>query len=127
VSINSDQDQLTAARRNYVGVRCVPISAPYTARFSVSYGEIRRSDSINQRRECAAAFNLIFRAPAFIALHLYLENVDKPHNKQMQSDAAKAAPLIWVISQRRKTGIAKSVALCRFEFMLSLCPIDTSD
>jgi hypothetical protein len=28
---------LTAACRNYPGVRCVPISAPYIARFSVRY------------------------------------------------------------------------------------------
>jgi hypothetical protein len=30
---------LTAARRNYLGVRCVPFSAPYDAIFSVSYVE----------------------------------------------------------------------------------------
>jgi hypothetical protein len=29
---------LTAARRNYLGVRCVPFSAPYDAIFSVSFG-----------------------------------------------------------------------------------------
>jgi hypothetical protein len=28
-----------AAHREYISVRCVPISAPYTAHFSVSFGE----------------------------------------------------------------------------------------
>jgi hypothetical protein len=36
-------------------VRCVPFAAPYTARFSDYIGEIRRSDSVPQRRLCAQA------------------------------------------------------------------------
>jgi hypothetical protein len=44
---------LTAAHNNYAGVRCVPFSAPYTASFSVSYGENRPSNSVNQRPRCA--------------------------------------------------------------------------
>ena len=39
-------------------------------------------------------FCLMFRVSDFILLQLYFENADDPHNKQMQSDAAKAAPLI---------------------------------
>jgi hypothetical protein len=30
---------------------------------------------------------------------LYSNNVHLPHNKQMQSDAAKAAPLIWALAE----------------------------
>ena len=44
---------LTAAHHNYLGARCVPFSAPYTAHFSVSFGENSRSDSVNQRPRCA--------------------------------------------------------------------------
>jgi hypothetical protein len=34
---------------------------------------------------------------ATIAIHLYLEIVIEPHNKQVQADKAKAAPLIWAL------------------------------
>jgi hypothetical protein len=44
------RDGFSEARSNYLSVRCVPFSAPYTARFSVSYGENRRSDSVGQDR-----------------------------------------------------------------------------
>ena len=42
VSTESGQDQLTAARRNYLGVRCWPNSEVWVALFSVSFGEILR-------------------------------------------------------------------------------------
>jgi hypothetical protein len=34
-------------------------------------------------------------------MRLYLENVDKPH-KQMQSDAAKAVPMICALGNQAK-------------------------
>ena len=42
-----------AAHCNFTYVRCVPISAPYTERFSVSYGESRRLDFTTQSLRCA--------------------------------------------------------------------------
>jgi hypothetical protein len=44
---------IVSVRINNSSVSCVPISAPYTARFSVPFGENRRSELIIQRRECA--------------------------------------------------------------------------
>jgi hypothetical protein len=44
---------LTAARRNYLGVRCVPISASQAVNVSVSYVENRRPDSVHKRPSCA--------------------------------------------------------------------------
>jgi hypothetical protein len=41
---------LTAARRNYLGVRCVPKAVSHDAVFSVPSGEKRRSNSVPQRR-----------------------------------------------------------------------------
>ena len=42
---------LAEAHRSSPSVRCVPVSAPYDALFSVSYiGDNRRSDSVDQGR-----------------------------------------------------------------------------
>ncbi len=44
---------LTAAHHNFLSVRCVPFAASPHAHFSVSFGENRRPDSVNQRPSCA--------------------------------------------------------------------------
>jgi hypothetical protein len=50
----SKQNQLTAAHRNYPGVRCVPIPVSGVTFTSISYiGEIGRSEMISQGRESA--------------------------------------------------------------------------
>jgi hypothetical protein len=43
----------SAAHREYLSVRCVPIAASHHARFSVSFRDNRHSDSVNQRPSCA--------------------------------------------------------------------------
>ena len=52
--------------------------------------------------------NLMFRVSAFIAMRLYFENVDKPH-KQMQSDAAKAAPLMRGVIRHEETELVSQI------------------
>jgi hypothetical protein len=44
---------LTAARGNYLGVRCVPKAASHDSLFSVSFGDNRPSNSQRQRPSCA--------------------------------------------------------------------------
>jgi hypothetical protein len=44
---------VNAARRNYLGVRCVPIAEAQVTSFSVSFGENRRSDFTTQSLRCA--------------------------------------------------------------------------
>ena len=52
VSTESGQNQLTAARRNYLGARCVPFAATHDTLFSDSYiGESERSELIFQGHE----------------------------------------------------------------------------
>jgi hypothetical protein len=63
--------------------------------FVSNYTESFNQMSVVCRKQIS---DLKFRVSAFIAMRLYWENVDKPHNKQIQSDAARAAPLIWALA-----------------------------
>ena len=56
---NDSRRPLTVTRHNSLGVRCVPFAAPYTAHFSVSYGENRPSDSVGQGRLHALRSSLL--------------------------------------------------------------------
>jgi hypothetical protein len=77
---------LTAAHRNYMGVRSVPIAALHDALFNVSFGVNRRSESyyqwllttLNSQRICLALIGADRRFSLFIKSDYPARKRDSP-------------------------------------------------